>query len=75
MSKVSGAVRVVVPASSANLGSGFDSAGLALSMFDEIEASFTAKQDQGHHLIFDLTYVICNRYGDPLNDFLENCKF
>jgi homoserine kinase len=40
MSKVSGAVRVVVPASSANLGSGFDSAGLALSMFDEIEASF-----------------------------------
>lgn len=43
MSKVSGAVRVVVPASSANLGSGFDSAGLALSMFDEIEASFTDK--------------------------------
>jgi homoserine kinase len=34
---------VVVPASSANLGSGFDSAGLALSMFDEIEASFTDK--------------------------------
>jgi homoserine kinase len=43
MSKVSGAVRVVVPASSANLGSGFDSAGLALTMFDEIEASFTDK--------------------------------
>ena len=43
MSKVSGAVRIVVPASSANLGSGFDSAGLALSMFDEIEASFTDK--------------------------------
>lgn len=43
MSKVSGAVRVVVPASSANLGSGFDSAGLALSLFDEIEASFTDK--------------------------------
>ena len=38
MSKVTGAVRVVVPASSANLGSGFDSAGLALTMFDEIEA-------------------------------------
>ena len=43
MSKVSGGVRVEVPASSANLGSGFDSAGLALSMFDEIEASFTDK--------------------------------
>ena len=43
MSKVTGAVRVVVPASSANLGSGFDSAGLALSMFDEVEASFTDK--------------------------------
>jgi len=43
MSKMSGAVRVVVPATSANLGSAFDSAGLALSMFDEVEASFTDK--------------------------------
>jgi homoserine kinase len=43
MSKISGAVRVVVPASSANLGSGFDTAGLALSLYDEIEASFTDK--------------------------------
>ncbi len=43
MSKFSGAVRVVVPATSANLGSGFDSAGLALSLFDEVEASFTDK--------------------------------
>ena len=43
MSKFSGAVRVVVPATSANLGSGFDSLGIALSLFDEVEASFTDK--------------------------------
>lgn len=41
MAKNSSAVRVRVPATSANLGPAFDSAGLALSIFDEIEASFT----------------------------------
>ena len=35
---VSGPVRVSVPATSANLGPGFDSLGLALSMRDELEA-------------------------------------
>lgn len=35
----SGSVRVRVPASSANLGPGFDSLGLALSLYDEVEAS------------------------------------
>ena len=35
------AVRVVVPASSANLGPGFDSAGLALSVYDELIAMVT----------------------------------
>ncbi len=33
------AVRVRVPASSANLGPGFDSLGLALALYDEVEAS------------------------------------
>lgn len=37
-----GSVRVRVPASSANLGPGFDSLGLALSLYDEIEVSATA---------------------------------
>ena len=32
---------VVVPASSANLGPGFDSLGIALSLYDEIEVSTT----------------------------------
>jgi len=39
---VSGAVRVVVPASSANLGSGFDSIGLALAVHDELIAMVTS---------------------------------
>jgi len=39
------AVRVVVPASSANLGPGFDSAGLALSVYDEYVAMVT--DDEG----------------------------
>jgi homoserine kinase len=39
------AVRVVVPATSANLGPGFDSAGLALSVFDEYVAMVT--DDEG----------------------------
>lgn len=38
---VSGAVRVVVPASSANLGPGFDSIGLALAVHDELIAMVT----------------------------------
>ncbi|WP_232667999.1 homoserine kinase [Pseudonocardia sp. TRM90224] len=36
-------VRVRVPASSANLGPGFDSLGLALSLYDEIEVSAAAE--------------------------------
>ena len=39
---VDGPVRVSVPATSANLGPGFDSLGLALSMRDELEAEVTA---------------------------------
>jgi homoserine kinase len=39
------AVRVVVPASSANLGPGFDTAGLALAIFDELIAMAT--DDEG----------------------------
>ena len=39
------AVRVVVPASSANLGPGFDSIGLALSVYDELIAMAT--DDEG----------------------------
>jgi len=38
---VGGSVRVSVPATSANLGPGFDSLGLALSMRDELEAEVT----------------------------------
>lgn len=38
---VSGAVRLIVPASSANLGPGFDSMGLALAMHDELIAMVT----------------------------------
>lgn len=37
----SGPVRVLVPASSANLGPGFDSAGLALGVYDELIAMIT----------------------------------
>lgn len=40
-----GPVRVLVPASSANLGPGFDSMGLALSVFDELIAMAT--EDEG----------------------------
>ena len=39
------AVRVVVPASSANLGPGFDTAGLALAVYDELVAMVT--EDEG----------------------------
>jgi homoserine kinase len=39
---VAGPVRVSVPATSANLGPGFDSLGLALSMHDRLEAEVTA---------------------------------
>lgn len=39
---VEGPVRVSVPATSANLGPGFDSLGLALTMRDELEAEVTA---------------------------------
>ena len=42
---VTHAVRVVVPASSANLGPGFDAMGLALGIHDEITAMIT--DDQG----------------------------
>ncbi|MGZ4496564.1 MAG: homoserine kinase, partial [Nocardioides sp.] len=39
---VTGPVRVSVPATSANLGPGFDSLGLALDLRDELEAEVTA---------------------------------
>ena len=39
------AVRVLVPASSANVGPGFDSAGLALAVYDELIAMVT--DDEG----------------------------
>lgn len=38
----SGAVRVRVPATSANLGPGFDTAGLCLSLYDDVEVRLTA---------------------------------
>ena len=41
MSFVAGPVRVAVPATSANLGPGFDSLGLALDLHDELTASVT----------------------------------
>jgi homoserine kinase len=39
---VSGPVRVRVPATSANLGPGFDSLGLALALYDDVSAEVTA---------------------------------
>ena len=45
MSFRDGPVRVSVPATSANLGPGFDSLGLALELRDELTASAT---DHGH---------------------------
>ncbi|MEV4626186.1 homoserine kinase [Micromonospora sp. NPDC049523] len=42
LSFVSGPVRVRVPATSANLGPGFDSLGLALALHDEVSAEVTA---------------------------------
>ncbi|HYN94427.1 MAG TPA: homoserine kinase [Pilimelia sp.] len=41
VSFVSGAVRVRVPATSANLGPGFDALGLALSLYDDVAARVT----------------------------------
>jgi homoserine kinase len=52
----SGAVRVQVPATSANLGPGFDALGLALTLHDEVEARVTESglsieiSGQGAHL-------------------------
>lgn len=46
-----GAVRVRVPASSANLGPGFDSIGLALGIWDEYEVSITTEPG----LVIDVT--------------------
>ncbi len=40
---VPGPVRIRVPATSANLGPGFDSAGLCLALHDEVEAEVTAQ--------------------------------
>src|SRR3712207_6759132 len=42
MTFVDGPVRVTVPATSANLGPGFDALGLALDLRDELEAEVTA---------------------------------
>src|SRR5690606_13393945 len=41
LSFVSGPVRVRVPATSANLGPGFDALGLALALYDEVTARVT----------------------------------
>src|SRR3954465_9995195 len=43
-----GASRVSVPATSANLGPGFDSLGLALDLRDELEAELTGSGGGGH---------------------------
>src|SRR4051795_7313298 len=40
-------VRVRVPATSANLGPGFDALGLALTLYDEVEAPVTAGRVPG----------------------------
>jgi homoserine kinase len=45
---VEGPVRVSVPATSANLGPGFDALGLALSLRDELEAEVTASGVEVH---------------------------
>jgi homoserine kinase len=42
MTQFGSAVRVRVPATSANLGPGFDALGLALTLYDEVEAEVTA---------------------------------
>ena len=47
MTPVTRKVRVRVPATSANLGSGFDTVGLALDYHDELE--FTAERRSGEH--------------------------
>lgn len=39
---ISGPVRVRVPATSANLGPGFDALGLALALHDDVAAEVTA---------------------------------
>ena len=50
MSFVDGQVRVRVPATSANLGPGFDSLGLALTLFDELAVEVT---DSGLEIVVD----------------------
>jgi homoserine kinase len=44
-----GPVRIIVPATSANLGPGFDALGLALALYDEVEVEVT-----GHDLSIDI---------------------
>jgi homoserine kinase len=58
---VDGPVRVSVPATSANLGPGFDSLGLALSMRDELEAEVVAAG-------LDVTVSGAGEGGVPLDE-------
>jgi homoserine kinase len=73
-------VRVRVPATSANLGPGFDTFGLALGMHDEVDAALTAgglsvevsgeaasdvPRDESHLVVSSMLAALRRWYGEP----------
>jgi homoserine kinase len=73
-------VRVRVPATSANLGPGFDTFGLALAMYDEVDAALTAgglsvevsgeaaedvPRDDSHLVVSSMLAGLRRWYGEP----------
>lgn len=86
---VSGAVRIVVPASSANVGPGFDAMGLALTIHDELTAMVT--DDSGvrvevegegagdvptdeQHLVAQAMQLGFTTMGKTPNGFILKCR-
>ena len=81
-------VRVVVPASSANLGPGFDALGLALGLYDEVEVRTTESglrvrvEGQGadsvpcdeRHLVVRALRTTATRLGYPLGGLDVLCR-
>lgn len=88
MTFVAGPVRVTVPATSANLGPGFDSLGLALELRDELEATVTgsglgvdvAGEGAGDvardetHLVVQAMRAACDVLGEHPSGLLLSCR-
>ncbi len=84
-----GEVRVRVPASSANLGPGFDSLGLALSLYDDVEATVTSRPGlrvevlgegagqvpcDERHLVMRAMHTTWAIFGDAPDGVLLRCR-